>query len=325
MRYLQTVRSLCTLYSNWSSQTSKHSLLTAVRRITDALVGARKPLVVTSYLGRNLEAVDLLVRLADRLAIPVLSSTPTCVNFPASHPSHVGITYGLGRCDWIREADVILVIDSDVPWMPIHNQPSSAARVFHIDVDPLKRNIGYYHIDAHLRAQVDGATALGQILDALEGQASASIDAAVVSERRSRLEANHAALVRTLDEAERAPSPDGTLTVANIMGRLRAALPERTLWLSESISNYIPVWNHSRASVPGEFHTSGASSLGWALGAAIGAQLGRAQARYKHEFVVVVVGDGSYLFGVPASAFWIARRYNTVSEPEPQADLTLFR
>jgi thiamine pyrophosphate-dependent acetolactate synthase large subunit-like protein len=274
-----------------------------VRRITDALIGAQRPLIITSYLGRNLEAVDLLVRLADRLAIPVLSSTPACVNFPASHPCHVGVTYGIGRCDWIREADVILVIDSDVPWMPMHNAPSSSAQVFHIDVDPLKRNIGHYHVDAQLRAQVDGATALSQILDALDGPTFGPIDATVVSERRSRLEANHADLVRALDQAEQASSPDGTLTVASIIGRLRAAVPERTLWLSESISNYIPVWNHSRASVPGEFHTSGASSLGWALGAAVGAQLGRAQAQYKHEFVVVVVGDGSYLFGVPASAF----------------------
>ena len=32
----------------------------------------------------------------------------------------------------------------------------------------------------------------------------------------------------------------------------------------------------------------------------------------KHELVVVIVGDGSYLFGVPSSAYWMARKYDTV-------------
>ena len=60
--------------------------------------------------------------------------------------------------------------------------------------------------------------------------------------------------------------------------------------------------------------SSGASSLGWALGAAIGVQLAAdAQPELKQELVAVVVGDGSFIFGVPSAAYWIARRYETVS------------
>jgi hypothetical protein len=33
--------------------------------------------------------------------------------------------------------------------------------------------------------------------------------------------------------------------------------------------------------------------------------------RYGYELIVAIVGDGSFLFGVPSSAFWMARRYNT--------------
>ncbi|MBV8576836.1 MAG: acetolactate synthase, partial [Acetobacteraceae bacterium] len=47
------------------------------------LVRARRPLIVTSYLGRNPAAVAELLRLAERLAIPVVESVPNYVNFPA--------------------------------------------------------------------------------------------------------------------------------------------------------------------------------------------------------------------------------------------------
>ena len=29
--------------------------------------------------------------------------------------------------------------------------------------------------------------------------------------------------------------------------------------------------------------------------------------------MVAIVGDGTFLFGVPSAAYWMARRYNTVS------------
>ncbi|MGH3518977.1 MAG: thiamine pyrophosphate-dependent enzyme, partial [Haloechinothrix sp.] len=49
-------------------------------------------------------------------------------------------------------------------------------------------------------------------------------------------------------------------------------------------------------------------SLGWYAGASIGVKLARPDA-----LVVSLVGDGTYLFGVPASAQWVARRYDAPS------------
>lgn len=64
--------------------------------------------------------------------------------------------------------------------------------------------------------------------------------------------------------------------------------------------------------------SSGASSLGWALGAAIGASQAQldfpssaSSSSTHNELVTVFVGDGSYIFGVPSAAFWMARRYET--------------
>ena len=57
---------------------------------------------------------------------------------------------------------------------------------------------------------------------------------------------------------------------------------------------------------------SGAGSLGWGLAAAIGARQALNDTCHSKtdEIVATVTGDGSYMFGMPSSAFWVARRYN---------------
>ena len=59
------------------------------REIATALARARHPLIVTSYLGRNPDAVPVLVELAELLGIGVLESAAFCVNFPGDHPLHL--------------------------------------------------------------------------------------------------------------------------------------------------------------------------------------------------------------------------------------------
>lgn len=36
---------------------------------------------------------------------------------------------------------------------------------------------------------------------------------------------------------------------------------------------------------------------------------------YEFVIAIVIVGDGSCLFGVPSLAYWMAQKYNTVSCP----------
>jgi acetolactate synthase-1/2/3 large subunit len=80
-----------------------------------SLATARRPLVVTSYLGRRVEAVAELVRLCDRAAIGVLESVPNCVNFPADHPMYQGVQGNEpAQNAALAEADLVIVLDSDV-------------------------------------------------------------------------------------------------------------------------------------------------------------------------------------------------------------------
>jgi acetolactate synthase-1/2/3 large subunit len=91
----------------------------AARAIASSLLEARRPLAVTSFVGRNPAAVDALVVLCRELAVGVVESVPNYVNFPTTDPCYLG-------CQWnepqqnaaLAEADRIVVFDSDVPWIP---------------------------------------------------------------------------------------------------------------------------------------------------------------------------------------------------------------
>jgi thiamine pyrophosphate-dependent acetolactate synthase large subunit-like protein len=239
----------------------------------------------------------------------------------------------------LKSADVILVIDSDLPWITRNDKPHDSARVFIVDgADPLRVNIGTWHIEAEMICRADAFTALTQIGDAVTASANKIVDLeARVGERRKIVEATHAKLVENLEKAESAapyalsPSDGGTppkytFSVPSLIGVLKRSIQgmtpskgENVLYLNESISNYPAVWMGLRAEKPGSVLSSGGSSLGWGLGAAVGASLGSravgnlgAEHTKGRDLIVVIVGDGSFMFGVPSSAYWMARRYETV-------------
>ncbi|KAL8292676.1 hypothetical protein RQP46_001288 [Phenoliferia psychrophenolica] len=280
-----------------------------VETICAGLLKAKKPLIVTSYLGRNRAAVEHLVKLVDLLAIPVFQSCLSTVNLPFDHVSHSGVSFGQHN-PLVEEADFILILDCDVPWMPLTTKPSSTAEIYHIDCDPLKDRMAFHAFPSLLRARADAAIALEQLYDHLTASPSL-LPTSLISTRLASLTTKKAAHNATLAALEEAPKDD-IMTGPFIVASLRRNSPKKTTVCNEAISNYPHVWNHMSPTEPGSLHSSGASSLGWALGGAIGVQLAaEAQPELKQDLVAVVVGDGSFIFGVPSAAYWIARRYDT--------------
>jgi len=266
------------------------------------LLTANRPLVVTSYAGRNPAAVDELVRLCRRLAIGVFESVPTYLNFPADNVLYLGSQWNEQRQHpALAEADCILVIDSDIPWIPTVNRPASDARIHHIDVDPLKEKMPLWSIPAKNICRADAYTALRQINDCLD---TVHVDGAAIERRRAHYATLHAERERVLRERER-QSAD-VITPEFLTACVREHLGPDTLVLNEAITSYNAVTEHLRATCPGTVFGSGASSLGWNGGAAIGIKLA-----CPGKTVVCLTGDGSYLFSIPATVHWIARRYQT--------------
>lgn len=136
-----------------------------VAEIIDALMHAENPLIVTSFTGRNTACVAELVRLCERLAIPVAEERPIHVNFLADYPLHLGYL----AAPHIAAADVILVLDCDVPWLPSSKDvPPENAKVFYIDVDPLKDTIPLWYMASDRFYKVDARVALTQLNDYLD-------------------------------------------------------------------------------------------------------------------------------------------------------------
>jgi acetolactate synthase-1/2/3 large subunit len=291
------------------------------RDIATALAGARHPLIVTSYLGRNPDAVPALVQLAELLAIPVLESAAFCVNFPGDHPLHAGYQFTTaGPNQFLAEADVILVLDSDVP--PIHatSRPSPDAAIYTVDIDPLKASMSMWHVPARRVAAADTKVAVEQITRFVRD--NVLFAAGEVETRRMVISAAHAARRAALESLEQPEA--GVITPGYLTACVRELLAGTdALVLTEAITSYQMVAEHLRVSRPGSLLGSGGSSPGWTGGGAVGAKLAAPE-----RTVVCLVGDGSFLSGVPSSAQWVARRYDTPAltviyddRLEPGADL----
>lgn len=274
-----------------------------IEELVEDLLKAKNPLIVTSYLGRNPEAVEYLVKLSNRLAIPVIESVPHTMNFPTDNPMHSGNQWNTpGQNELLAEADLVLVLDSDVPWIPMKNKPSNDATVYYIDIDPLKEEMPLWYIPSKRFFKADSQVALQQINQHLDN--IYTVNTEDVEIRWAKISEIHD---RKKKENSLLEEPNGdVITPEFLTACVRDVIDEDTIVLNEGISSYQAICTHIGPRKPGTLHGSGAGSLGWNGGAAIGAKLA-----HPDKTVVSLTGDGSYLFSSPSVVHWMARRYNT--------------
>jgi acetolactate synthase I/II/III large subunit len=262
----------------------------AVLELRDALVAARRPIIITAYLGRQPAAVARLVELSDRVGIGVCEVSPEYLNFPAGHPHHLSHK----RNALVDEADLILMIDVDVPWIPSKVRPAADAKLFHIDADAVKGGLGFWHFPAQRSYQADSLLPLEQLLAATGDKVSGrEARAAWIASRRRNVGAD-----QLVDE--------GAITAEELTAAVRALVNEKTVIVFEAPSCTELIPTILRMDAPGSYFNSGGAGLGWGINAAIGAKLAKPDSE-----VIALVGDGCYLFGVPSSAYWVANSYRT--------------
>jgi thiamine pyrophosphate-dependent acetolactate synthase large subunit-like protein len=282
--------------------------LETVETIAKALVDAKEPLVVTGYAGRNHAAVKGLVDLADALpGLRVVDCGGSDMSFPNTHPAYVGLRYGVS--DSIKTADVILVVDCDVPWIPTQCRPKLDSRIFHIDVDPLKQQMPVFYIAAEGRWKADVATAIKQIRGHISSNAGMAKTLSGYADRKAALEQAHRSRIGRLNELA-APREDGTYNCSFLGAAIRKAVPEDTIYIVEAVTNTVAIADQLLTTIPGSFLNCGGGGLGWSGGAALGVKLASdVESGGKGKFVCQIVGDGTFLFTVPGSVYWIAARY----------------
>ena len=228
----------------------------AVSAVAKALLTAQRPLVVTGYLGRDHRAVDELCRLTDIVSkIEVLDTENREVSFPHAHLARVSPRTGAKEA--LAEADVILVLDCDVPWIPTKSRPSASSRIFHIDHDPRKDQMQLFDIKAEATYNAECHVALSQLNTTISSSAT---DRPSVQGQGHRLAVKEK---RNAKLAELAQAPeDGTLTVDLVGTTLRDHLPENTIYANDATTNTSILAEQLQPSLAGTHFSKGASGLG---------------------------------------------------------------
>lgn len=270
----------------------------ALRKAADILLDAVNPVIVTGMLGDNPRAVDKLVELAEALAIPVIERPRERMNFPTEHPLHLG--YDISP--YMGNVDAIFLIDTDIPWLPKTTKPKEGAKIIQIDVDP---NYTYYPVwgfRADLPIVADSDMALPALTSIIKDRLSNDKEKQRrILERYERIREEH--------NRQRKVWRESAIKVSN-------RKPIDFMWLSYVINEVkdddtIIVNEYSlqptqlQLKKPATyFRSSPMSSLGWGLGAAMGAKLAA-----PDKTVIACIGDGSYIFNVPIACHWVMEAY----------------
>ncbi|NBS44996.1 MAG: hypothetical protein EBT34_14940, partial [Acetobacteraceae bacterium] len=105
--------------------------LEALEQAADMIARAQMPLIITGRSGTSPGAFEALGALALDHAIAVASGPAP--NIASANPMNLGM---LSK-PLLESADLIVVLDSPVPWVPRNMQPNANAKIIHIGHDPL--------------------------------------------------------------------------------------------------------------------------------------------------------------------------------------------
>lgn len=269
-----------------------------VQAIADRLLEARDPIAITSYLGRNAEAVELLDALAHACGMRVFESNPVYLNMPRDSVCFAGFEPDGA----IAEADLGLLLDVDVPWLPKYVGSRDAPRWVQVDVDAIKKDLPLWGFPADVRLQADCAAVLRELLVRVRAGSTPAFKAHV-AQRLQKLE--RARTQRQSAWASAAlPAHAQALCADFVCARLQRKLRCHDIVVNEAIRNAPAVMRQVTRTRPQTYFGLAGGGLGFSGGTALGARLARPGSR-----VVQMVGDGSFHFCGPTAVYSVAQQY----------------
>jgi benzoylformate decarboxylase len=252
----------------------------AIKGLAEAIAASETPAFVVGPAVDRAEAVDLMVRLAEktRAAVWVSPFSARC-SFPERHPQFAGFLHASpGQLsEALRGHDLVVVI---------------GAPVF------------TFHVEGHASI-FDGTTTLFQITDDPGAAAVTPIGTSIIATMKPAL----AALIEIVEESKRAPPKGRVLPPAPaasdpipagfLLHSLSAAMPDDAVLVEEAPSHRPAMQNVMPMRGQDSFYTMASGGLGHGLPAAVGVALGRPNVR-----TVCLVGDGSAMYSI--QALWTA-------------------
>jgi acetolactate synthase-1/2/3 large subunit len=263
----------------------------AIATLAEWLATAERPLIIAATLPR--EAAPVLSHLAERCAIPVITHNPRTVCLPSNHPMHFGYEPGT----LLADADLVVVLDSDVPWIPHLQNPAPGVHVAHVGEDPFYVRYPMRSFPSDLAIQAGVTNALNALTAAVE-QRLQMAEARIAARRgrlAERMRNRRAQLVKDATPGERISPEYLSRCIGECVGEDAVIFNEYPLRA-----------DHCAREKPGTFFALGpAGGLGWGFGAALGAKLAS-----PDKLVVATLGDGAYMFGNPTVGHWVSAKHN---------------
>jgi acetolactate synthase-1/2/3 large subunit len=251
-----------------------------IARAADVLQAATTPIVLAGHGAARDNALDALVRFAERLHIPVATTFMGKGVFPDNHPNALG-TMGFMRHDYVNfgfdEADAIICVGYDLQeFDPVRMNPHGDKKILHLHRYPAE-------IDAHYPVTVSVEGNLSMALDELAAAVTPK-DGPHATERK----------IRTLlrDElAQGARADYYPLKPQRLVADIRAAMGQSDIALVDTgavkmwMARLYPTYQPNTCLI-----SNGLATMAFALPGAIAAKLARPQCK-----VLAAVGDGAFL------------------------------
>jgi acetolactate synthase-1/2/3 large subunit len=257
-----------------------------VERVLDTLLTARRPVIICGGGVVLAGACDALAEFAETLGIPVCTTVSGQGALAESHPLFVGVVGSNGGQPATRqlvdEADCVFFIGCRAGSVTTErwSSPAKGATILHLDNDPAVIGACY---PTKAAIVADAGMALVDLSLALEDRTFTKLNG---EERVIKVKKAKWAAFNAL-----AGSNDAPILPERVIADLRAALPDDAIICADpgTPCPYFSAW-YDWPKAGRQFLTNRAhGALGWALGASIGAQIGRPNAK-----VICAMGDGSF-------------------------------
>jgi benzoylformate decarboxylase len=282
--------------------------LPALKEAADLLRGARNAAILAGSRVQEAGAVNDLVRLAERLGIPVISESGTThgrLAFPCDHP-----LYAQGLPLWapeiyerLKEYDVLLVVGMDLLRNYVYHEPARAIpesiRLIHLDEDPYQLGKNY-----RLEIGLVGETKTGiRELDSVLAQQMTNEQNDAARARINRYAAEHETARAAAKQEALAQRDQRPLAPAAFMEAIARVLPKNVAVVEEAVTTTNTMLERLGAiKDPSGYFGHRGWALGWGLGVSIGVKLA-----WPNRPVLAILGEGAAMYGI--QGLWTAAHY----------------
>ncbi len=288
-------------------RTRVHADPSAIEQASRLLIEAQHPVIIAGDEVWKSGAQQQLLTLVEHLALPVVRAGGARLisafqNFPTMHPFYLGSSEAR-MLDESRATDLVFFVGArDVGGRVVPDSPElpTTARIVRLGMDTsaFSRN---YPTDVALISDVKAG--LTDLLSA--------VDSLVTKDRRAAIVAQRADEIRLLSAVSRTSvekqisvnfgkSPIHPDELCKVMAE---TLDKNSIIVSENLTGKFDSFRFGFRDDEQMHLGNSGSSLGWGIGAAIGAKLAAPDRQ-----VVCSIGDGAVMYS--ASAFWTQARYH---------------